>query len=248
MVTIFQIPYRYITSAFEILRTPRYIRPLLIPYIIGLIAFISTFVFAYVYADSWLLTLLPTPSTPDPGMIARITHATLSFFTELLGFIICAFVALIVSVLGALLLGGVFVEQFIERVLRDRGLLVDSLEEKGLGHLAAVTLRSLIDEGRKVLFLCAFAVLMLLFGFLPGGPIIVFLFGAYIVGSEILDLPLALLRLPFRQRWKISFSHRLETFTIGLTYALASLIPLVGLVLFPVAYLVAIDRIKEWKL
>lgn len=178
-----------------------------------------------------------------PNFLASVLDGIVSFFSGLIATLISIFAATFLSFLVVLGLGSFFIELFIEKVLESRGMK-SKLEIAFLPSL----IRGLKDDFSKTIILLVISILLLIAGFIPILVPFVFLFGAFIVGFEILELPLLLLNQPLGQRIKASIKIWPKTLMIGLIFSIIAFVPFLALLLMPIGYVIAIDQIKEDKL
>jgi uncharacterized protein involved in cysteine biosynthesis len=130
----------------------------------------------------------------------------------------------------------VFIENFIAEVLKRLGYEV--VELRGI---ITSTMRALRETLLRLsygtgLFIVAFAC-----GFIPLLALAPLICAAFFVGFDLIDLPLTLRGMQFRERWHFGRAHLIEVLGLGACFMAIMIIPLGGLLFFPVAYYVAAE-------
>jgi hypothetical protein len=73
------------------------------------------------------------------------------------------------------------------------------------------------------------------------------LLGATYLGCDLIVSPLSALGVPFREQWSIVRSHKTEVLLSGMLFSLVLVIPLGGLFLLPIGYLMGVEKITRWR-
>jgi len=227
------IPALFVSSTLKIVFTPKLLFLCLIPYLIGIIAFcgFSWTFFEYRHEIANLLFSYPAE--------------WMETLASWIGFIFTIFISAFLALLVALALGGIFIEGVIEHVLQERGLL--SEKPFSLSGFSVSIIRSLRDDLFRIICFTFLSILFFIFGLIPPLALLPLLFGLFTLGYNLIDLPLALLEIPFKKRLRLAKQVWLELLALGGIFALLLLIPLAGIIFLPIAYLVAVERLAVWN-
>ncbi|MCB0318494.1 MAG: hypothetical protein KDD56_07030, partial [Bdellovibrionales bacterium] len=102
--------------------------------------------------------------------------------------------------------------------------------------------------GIRIIYITFLSLLTFACSFIPFLIIFPFLLTSFIVGLDIINLPLSLIQIPIRERIKIAQKHSLETCLLGALFTLSAFIPFLGIVLYPGFINIAVELISSWKL
>lgn len=202
----------------------------------------------------WLFWQLSAEFIPEPlsssktyigGIIQSLLSTLLFWFFSILRILGVSLLSGLLAFLTANILGGFYIERFIELALQDHSLeATDSYKQRGMAHILAY---ALWDNLRKLALLSLFGVLFIALSFVPFGPLIAFLLGALLLGYEIFDTILVPLGSSFNIRLSEIFKHAGTVFILGLTFGALFLLPFAALFFMPVGYLVAIKELSAWR-
>lgn len=224
----------YLTALARILSSRRLLSLLFIPYLIGIVLFALALVVLFGF---------------ELDIMSLFISTTTEWIATILGFIdmlVKVFLAGLIAILGAFLLSSWFMELLIEKALRDEDLISES--KQSLISIAATAVRGLKDEGVRLFYMLVIIILSLLTGFIPILFFIPILLAAFSFGFDLIDLPMALMELRFKERWRIILKHKLEVLIFGGIFSISLLVPLGALFMMPIAYYAAVLLIKEWKI
>ena len=223
-------PLQLIKCFIEILNTPKYLTILIIPYLIGIITFIisSYFFFSYrddlielfIKNDSWLFSVLSWLLIP-----------------------ILIILSSLLSVLTVIFLAETFIEFFLEKVCIAYKLDIPEVEFK---RLARYLIKSLSNDLKRLIFITFLSIITLCCTFIP---ILIFIppiMLAFMTGFDLINLPLSMFDVSFKERKKILKTHFLEVIALGSTLLLFLIIPLGGVLFLPPAYLLAFKKLISW--
>lgn len=237
--------YSTASSLIEILRTPHYRRAVIVPWLIAAASSLPLF---------WLFWQLSAEFIPEPlsssktylgGIIQNLLSTLLFWFFSILRLLGVSLLSGLLAFLTANILGGFYIERFIELALMDHSLkATDSYKQRGTVQILAY---ALWDNLRKLALLSLFGVLFIVLSFVPFGPLIAFLLGALLLGYEIFDTILVPLGSGFNSRLSEILKHFGVVFIVGLTFGAIFLLPLAALFFMPVGYLVAIKELSAWR-
>jgi len=229
---IASLPVQFLQATGTILVDWKLLSLCIIPNLIGIVCFFLFLGLAFGYREE-VASLLVS----DPESWLHLIVAWLIFFINV-------FVSGIVAIICAITLGAFFIESFIERVLKQHNIGLP--EHASLVSFAKSILRGLRDDAIRVVYVGIFMIVMLICGLFPLLYFIPPVIAALLVGYSLLDLPLALMEIRFKDRWGIAKAHLLEVLALGALFSLILLIPLGGILFLPVAYHVAIQRLAQW--
>jgi len=126
-------------------------------------------------------------------------------------------------------------------------------EDPSLMFLLKSIPKTLMSEVSKLIYLALWSVPLLLLGFVPlvniAAPFLVFAFGAWMFALEYIDYPLGNHGMLFKGIRQTMRQRRTAAFGFGAIVALFSIIPLVNLIIMPVAVAGAtalyVDHLRE---
>ena len=224
-------PVRFIANLKHLLFKPSLRWYLLVTTIIGLSSFILFITSAYYFREDLA------------ELIVSDTYATSQGIVSWILFLVNVFLSGIAALLLISIVGSFFLEQIVIEILTARGLSSGTDDPSWAKSLV----RGVVDDLWRLVYVS----LIVLLGFVSGlFPLLVFVpivAGAFLLGFDLLDLPLKLCEKPFKTRWRIAREHWLELIILGGYFSVTLLVPILGVLLLPVAYLVAIDFIVYWE-
>ncbi len=232
MTKLLAIPFQVIGAFLQILITPRYLLPLLVPFGIG----IGTFWLSYHFGLDYSIELCTKYATPD-----SFFHS----FLNVVAYIVCILLSSVISVLVMFSISGTFIEFFISNAFPRYGFIEPDIPLKPAALLKSL-IRSTVNSLKKLVVICLLSIAMLICTFFPILLIFPSLITAFLTGYDLVSTPLALLEVPFSESWNGVKSHFLEVMTLGGCLFLCMLIPLGGVIFLPALYLVALKHIKNW--
>ena len=233
MIKLLAIPFQVVGAFFQILITPRYLLPLLVPFAIG----IGTFWLSYHFGIDYSVELCTKYASPD-----SFFHS----FLNVVAHLVCILLSSITSVLTMFAVSGTFIEFFISNAFPRYGFIEPDLPLKPAALLGSI-LRSTINSLKKLIVVCFLSIIMLICSFIPILLIFPSLITAFLTGYDLVNTPLALLEVPFDESWHAVKSHMIEVMALGGCLFLCMLIPLGGVIFLPALYLVAIKHLEKWK-
>lgn len=229
---ILALPGQIFEALWRIALSPKLLLPCIVPWLIGALTFA-------------ILSWLSFSERRDlAAWILGAREGWLGWLISSAAFLLGLILSGLASLVVALALGGVFLEIFVERLLREGSLFPE--EPSGLRGLAVSLLRSLKDSLVAAVCLGTVGFLVLLAGFFPPLVLVALLAGAFLLGFNAFDLPLTLMRVRFGERMRIARSHLPVVLALGALFSLAVAVPLGGIVFLPPAYYVAVRQIVRW--
>ena len=204
-----------------------------IPYLIGILSFFFFSGLSFSLKDEFISLFLSNESS--------------WYFISLswLAFLFSIAISAALSLLTYLLLGSIFIEFATEELLRLSGFAVP--EHDRFKDLAWAILKSFKDDGVRLVYITVLSILMFVCSFFPLLTIIPIILTAFIVGLDLLNLPLALLEIPISKRLKLTQGHFIETCALGGLFTVCALVPFLGIILYPAFLNVSVELITRWK-
>ena len=228
------IPLRYLKALVLIFTSPKLILLCVIPYIIGIAAFAGSIGLSFSYKENFAEWIV--------GGYASWLVVSFEWLSFLIGILLSG----VIGILCMLLLGGFFIECLIENVLRKRGFNLP--EHESIKILIRSVTRGLRDDVVRLIYIVFLIVISIICGFIPVLFFIPPILAAFLVGFDLIDLPLTLLEHRFRDRWIFIKQNLLEVVALGAVFSVIMLVPLGGIVFLPVAYVVAVEQLTGWDL
>lgn len=230
----------YFLLGFELIKRKGIKRFVFIPLIINLILFSVAFYYLYLQLDEYLAALsnwLPEMLNWLMTIIWPLAVISLlvmfSFiFSSVANWLAAPFNGLLSEKMEALLINQTPPSGNINEIIKDIP-------------------RTFLREWQKFLYYLPRAlVYLLLFFFLPViGQIIWFLFVAWMMAIQYKDYPFDNHKIPFNQMRSVLNSNKRLTFSFGITASIFAMIPIVNLIIMPVAICGAtalwVDRYKK---
>lgn len=213
----FRAPRDVIAGIFFIISSPRALILSSIPMIIGIIAFIATAATLVSYRDEFAAFFWE----PD----ARWLQATFEIFIALLSVVASAIVGLILM----LLLGGVFLELLVERIMIDKNIVAREVIDTpfSLTSLGKSVWQSVI----RSIVITFVALITIIAGLFPPLIPFVFIINGMLIGASFIDVPLSLVRMPLRARLAAQLVRPGTVLPLGVLFSLCSVIPFLGMIL-----------------
>lgn len=231
--SIVSLPFQYISAFFRIISDFKLLLWCIIPYLLGIISFLIFLFLSYDYRTEIAAFVLPS---------SLVNYGTIFAWAL---FVLNWFVSAVLSIFVMLILGGFFIENFIDEALRKKGL--HAPPSSGMAAYLNSLFRGLKDSLLRSLVYGILALLIFTFSFFPPLAFLVLLFAAFAIGYDLLDMPLSLLGFRAGSRLKLIMDHKLEALVLGALFSALMLVPLGGIIFLPLAYMVAVDKVAEWE-
>jgi len=225
------MPLQLLAALRTILSSRRLFLLCLVPWLVGLVSFPLYGALLVSWRDE-VAALFVTPG----GWLS----AALEWVAAILGVLL----ATILSLLTVLLLAGVFLEELVEVLLATRGLRPE--EPETLSAIAGAFARAIRDDLIRLGCILGLTLLAILMSLIPPLLVLPAIIGFFLVGWDIVDLPLALMRVPFRERWRVVRGHAAQVVVLGAVMSLFLIIPFGGIVMAPLMYVLGVDRVARW--
>jgi CysZ protein len=233
MMTEFSRGAGFALQGFRLIRRPRIRRFVIVPLLINVLIFAGVIWYAVTQFDLLLDWLTPTlPTWLD----------WLQWLIWLLWPVFAVAVALVVFYLFtpiANLIGAPFNALLAERLETQLTDTPAADGDKGLISLLKGTGKTIVSELKKLLYLIAWAIPLLLLFIIPGinvlAPLIWFIFSAWMLSLEYTDYPMGNHNLNFRQERDILGRRRSLALGFGSAVAVMTMIPIVNFLAMPVA-------------
>lgn len=215
---------RYRVGAFRMVRDRRLLSRIFFPHLTGMVSFLVFFFCGWFFREP-LRNVLFGP-TPFPLLFQ---------FGAVLLF----------AIFGALLI------LFIALDFAARAILLDELARReftiaGEVGWARSTARELGEALLRLVILVVIGLIFLLALMIPGLNILAAALFSLYLGADIVALSLSYLHMPLSVRIAVIQKHLSEVFCIGAVLAVALSIPFVGIIVLPLASLVAAELICDW--
>ncbi len=232
VISLLFLPLQIIKAAYRILAHRTLLLLCLVPYGVGILTFIASVSLGFAYRDEFAAFTIGTAS----GWLAQI----IAYGFVLVNFLLSGILSLVVVIAFC----GFFVEEFVAVILVEKGLKQET--PFTFSFFIESTIRGLFDGIKRVLSLGIFGVILFIAGFFPPLYIPALLIGAWLVGVDLLDMPLRLLEIPFRERFKALKAHKLECLAFGAYFSAILIIPFAGIFLLPLFQWVACQSVDGW--
>lgn len=228
-----------VLRAFKELLSNKDLRGLYVtPLIIGVVIYATSFYLGYLWLTGLSGTLLQMMS-----VYVQIPPEIYNAIATTVVVILSIATASVVSLIGVNILGLLFIEKLLIKLMAKRGWLSESTETNMLSAMR----RGVIDETFKMLLLIAISIILLPLGFIPVLGFIAFVLGFFLIGYELIDLPLMLLGYRFRERWKMNCQQFVPVTAIGFWYSWLLFIPFTGVIFLPPFYVATLDVISKMR-
>lgn len=230
---LFETPIQLVWTVARIMGNGSLFLYCVIPYVLGAVGFISLLILSYSNREAISTYLFNVHS----GF--ALAAASWSIF------VFSIFASSLLALLIVVALAGFFVEEFVDKLLVLEGLKVET--KISLSFILKSTLRGLVDAARRFCYLAILGIVLLAFGFFPLLYIPSLILGFFVVGGDLVNLPLSLMGIKFGARFKLMRNHFGSCVILGVLFSLALLIPFGGIIFLPLAYGVAVLKIVNWK-
>ena len=153
-------------------------------------------------------------------------------------FISSIVIAGVISYGAMLALGGIFLELLVEHVMRSEGMIPDTGALPFLCSVRDSVIRAAIFGGVFAgTILCAFIPPLFIAGILVN---------IFVLGANLVDLPLALLSVPLKARLRAPLSHASAVLPLGIAAAALTAVPVLGMILIGPLQLAAVRKVKRY--
>jgi uncharacterized protein involved in cysteine biosynthesis len=159
--------------------------------------------------------------------------------------VIAIIVASVVSLLVGVGAGSVFIESFAERIMRRCELVIP--QSSGLRGELTRTARGVWEALKRTVAVGALLSLVAVTSLIPFLALPLLAVTAFLVGADVLDIPLSLQNYSFRERWRISVAHKGWCFAAGASLMAAAIVPFGALLLLPIVLAATVIRVSEWE-
>lgn len=175
-------------------------------------------------------------------------------WTQLLYYIAWLLVALslllcsmLLSLLIVFAMSAAFQTAIATHVLKLQGVAVAS-EPSNAAALFKETVRNITSELLKLLWILPLGICVLILGFIPILLPLALVIGAWLLAYQFVDVPLDVLKMSVSKRLGFALRHSLQLVLFGFTLGVFWAVPLLGLLLPPVAVAGATWLLAENKL
>lgn len=220
-------PFTSIPRAFLIILGSRDIlRLALWPWIVGALCYLLTGLSAIYLYTPLLYNLMHTPQNWWQAII---------YFLLKIGLVILLFsTSLLLSITLVLILTSVFQTAIVEKTLSSLGRAYPG-QNSGAKAIAKESLRTILVESIKLIWLLPLMLLCLIMGLIPLLTPFAIILAAWLLAFQFIDVVLDLYRLPIRKRFGFCRRHFFTVLGFGLSLTLLWAIPLLGILIPPVA-------------
>lgn len=218
---------RYLLTGFALLKRPELRLFVAIPLLLNVLVFAGLGYVAIGSFGGWLDGLMQ--SIPDWAQFVR--YLLWPLFVILL-LVLYAYTFTVVGTIIVSPVAGILAEK-TEELLRGRPAAVPFR----WANLPLIAARSLRREGIKLLYYLGWIVIMVIVSLMlsPVAPFAWFLFGAWMMAVQYIDYPMDNNQLSFAQLKQWLGKHRMSALGFGAAVMVASMLPLVNLVVIPAA-------------
>ena len=193
------------------------------PWLIGMVTYFAT-AFAAIKLHAPILNSIVHNQS---GWLGGLTYYLAWIFIAVL----LLLAATILSIGLVFLFAGVFQTDIAKAVL----ILSDNAPPPNTRGTIAETSRTVVVETQKLLFLLPLMLLTIAIGFIPLMTPVALVFGSWLLAYQFVDSVLDLFNLTVRERLRFARENWLQMIGFGLTLAILWAVPLMGLLLPPVA-------------
>lgn len=201
----------------------------MLPWFVGFLTYMIT-VFAAVKAHSPILSSF----VAEPSGFSWILFALAWIGLALL----LAVATVLITVLMVLITTAVFQTAIVEEVLRHESgesAIVASTTNLSVAQIARESMRCVLTETVKLLWLLPLMIMAFILGFIPLLAPLAFLLGAWLVAFQFVDIVLDVAGLSATKRIGFGRTHWSTLCAFGGVTAVVFLVPLAGILLAPIA-------------
>lgn len=224
---------RYLGRGWQLVRTPGLRRFVWVPLMINVLVFVGLGWLLFGSITSWLDSLSVFERFGDFWLFSALESLLRFLLGVVLAIVLGYSFTLLANIIGAPF-NGLLAER-VEAHLTGQ----PPGQEPTLLFLLKSVPKTLWSEISKLIYLSLWLIPLIIAHFIPGlnvlAPLLLFLFGAWMFALEYVDYPMGNHGNGFRAVKRKLKSHRRIALGFGLVVAIASIIPLVNLVVMPVA-------------
>ncbi|ARU94829.1 sulfate transporter CysZ [Tatumella citrea] len=219
----------YFRQGWQLATLPGIRRYVIVPLLVNIVLMGAAFSWLFFRLEQWI-----------PRLLGHIPH-----WLQWLDYLLWP-----LAILSLLLIFGYFFSTLANWIAAPFcGLLAEQLESRLTGHpladggwkgLIKDLPRIMLREWQKLKYYLPRAIILLLIHFIPVvgqtlAPLLWFLFGAWMMAIQYCDYPFDNHRVPFLQMRRTLATHRTAHLQFGALVSIFTLVPLVNLVIMPVA-------------
>lgn len=225
-------PFYIVKSGFTILKSPGLASLCMIPGVSGLAAAFAGMICAFIYRSDLSNLLISNQN---------------AWYFSVVGFAVFLLGCLISAILGfvtASVAGGYFIELLAEKLLRRVNLACANSGESVV-QVAVSIARAAMNETILLGGILICTILTFALSFIPFLSLAPILMGALIAGFSLYNLPLGVLEVPLRLRFKIVKEQLLPCICLGTCFSGLLLIPFASVLFLPAFYGAAIHLLAD---
>lgn len=236
----------YLFKALPLLSKPGIKSYVLIPLLINILIFSIGIYFGFAYFDEYMASALDTSDMW--GWVASLVE----IFKPVL-YVLFALTLLVVIFYTFSILANIIAAPFNSLLAEatERYLTGNTADDVGgIKQVVKDVIPTVLMEIRKLLYMVLWSIpfLILLFVIPIVGPVIWFLFTAWMMSLEYMDYPMGNHRIKFREQRNLQAKCRLMSLGFGSVTMGASMIPLVNFIVMPTAVIAAtILWVEQYK-
>ncbi|WP_046791724.1 sulfate transporter CysZ [Tatumella morbirosei] len=219
----------YFRQGWQLATLPGIRRYVIVPLLVNILLMGAAFTWLFLRLEQWI-----------PRLLGHIPH-----WLQWLDYLLWP-----LAILSLLLIFGYFFSTLANWIAAPFcGLLAEQLEGRLTGHslpdggwkgLIKDLPRIMLREWQKLKYYLPRAIILLLVHFIPVigqtlAPLLWFLFGAWMMAIQYCDYPFDNHRIPFLQMRRALAAHRTAHLQFGALVSIFTLVPLINLVIMPVA-------------
>jgi len=226
------VPICFLRAIRTLLSSGRLLGLSSIPYLLGLVVYILSLFGIFTIRNELAAVFVST----------QVGIEAVGWMVFLGGILAAGLIALII----VFLLSALIMEWFVEEGLRQAGLLVQ--REESFWSSVRALVRVVFDSVLQLSLVLALTLLAFMLSIVPPLSLFVGLLASFVLGYQLFDFSLSLLRYRFRRRLGLILQHKSQVLILGLLFSLALLIPFGGILLLPILYLMVIEKLRSWDL
>lgn len=211
---------------FIILDSKEILRLALWPWLIGLVSYVATALGAIYLYTPILYEIMHTPQSWWQSVLYFVVQIALALFLFIS--------SVIISITFVLILTSVFQTAISEKILDKLGAEVPE-QESGVKALAKESLRTILVESFKLIWLVPIMVLLFIIGFIPLLTPFAIVAASWLLAFQFIDVVLDIYRISAFKRFSFCIKHFPIVVSFGFSLTALWAIPLVGILIPPVA-------------
>ncbi len=228
---LFLYPKMLLNSLVTLFTTPKLLMYTIIPYIIAIFIFTSTFYLGFDNLEK---------------IIGFFTNANSGFLYYLFWFIsftiVCIFTSAI-SLLGTIILGGFFIDLMLEKILIEKNII----------HKDGITLKEMLRQniksiGADILIAIILTLCFIVAFFLSFFPLLSFLpllIASFTLGLGLIDRIMSISLLTSKERLSFIKSHKVKTLSLGIFFTIVFCIPFGSIIFMPPALIMTANVLSN---